>query len=110
MLYINCYELTKLPYSPGALANLIVPFNLLNLRTNAAILLIQEPIEGGVGPGRGEWPSGQKRQTVNLLKVFYVGSNPTSPTCCRLKRRESRRQRRRANRAKLFLFFGRAVK
>lgn len=95
---------------PGTLANLIVPFNLLNLRTNAAILLIQEPIEGGVGPGRGEWPSGQKRQTVNLLKVFYVGSNPTSPTLSRLKRRESRRQLRRANRAKLFLFFGRAVK
>jgi hypothetical protein len=31
--------------------------------------------------GRGEWPSGQKRQTVNLLKFFYVGSNPASPTC-----------------------------
>ncbi|KAK8499227.1 hypothetical protein V6N12_076077 [Hibiscus sabdariffa] len=31
-----------------------------------------EPIEGGLGPGRGEWPSGQKRQTVNLLKFFYV--------------------------------------
>nr|AUS83492.1 Nad2 [Solanum tuberosum] len=27
----------------------------------------------------GEWPSGQKRQTVNLLKFFYVGSNPASP-------------------------------
>ena len=58
--------------------------------------------EEGVSPGRGEWPSGQKRQTVNLLKVFYVGSNPASPTCCRLKRRESRRKPRRANRAKLF--------
>ena len=47
---------------------------------------------------------GTKPQTVNLLKVFYVGSNPASPTCCRLKRRESRRKPRRANRAKLFLF------
>nr|GEY79066.1 NADH dehydrogenase subunit [Tanacetum cinerariifolium] len=26
----------------------------------------------GLGPGRGEWSSGQKRQTVNLLKFFYV--------------------------------------
>ena len=31
------------------------------------------------GAGRGEWPSGLKRQTVNLLEVFYVGSNPASP-------------------------------
>ncbi|KAH0650365.1 hypothetical protein KY284_030277 [Solanum tuberosum] len=31
--------------------------------------------------GRGEWPSGQKRQTVNLLKFFYIGLNPASPTC-----------------------------
>lgn len=58
--------LNDLIYSPGTLANLIVPSALLNLRTKAAILLIQEAIEGG--PGRGEWPSGQKRQTVNLLK------------------------------------------
>lgn len=36
---------------------------------------------GALRPGRGEWPSGQKRQTVNLLKFFYVGSNPASPTC-----------------------------
>ena len=77
----------------------------------------QNPLRGG--PGRGEWPSGQKRQTVNLLKFFYVGSNPASPTellCCRLKRRERkggiRRQRRKkADRANMcFLFFCRAVK
>ncbi|KAI3668845.1 hypothetical protein L1987_88139 [Smallanthus sonchifolius] len=49
-----------------------------------------EATKGGLGPGRGEWPSGQKRQTVNLLKFFYVGSNPASPTCCRLQRREKR--------------------
>lgn len=40
-----------------------------------------EATKGGLGPGRGEWPSGQKRQTVNLLKFFYAGSNPASPTC-----------------------------
>ncbi|XLU26413.1 hypothetical protein S245_062479, partial [Arachis hypogaea] len=41
-----------------------------------------EPIEGGLGPGRGEWPSGQKRQTVRILPLPLV--------CCRLKRRERR--------------------
>ena len=35
--------LNDLIYSPGTLANLIVPSALLNLRTKAAILLIQEP-------------------------------------------------------------------
>lgn len=35
--------LNDLIYSPGTLANLIVPSALLNFRTKAAILLIQEP-------------------------------------------------------------------
>ena len=36
-------SLNDLIDSPGTLANLIVPSALLNLRTKAAILLIQEP-------------------------------------------------------------------
>lgn len=74
----------------------------------AFLLLIHQP--GGLPPGRGEWPSGQKRQTVNLLKVFYVGSNPASPTSDSREEKGRIRQRRKANRAKLFLFCGRAVK
>lgn len=45
--------LNDLIYSPGTLANLIVPSALLNLRTKAAILLIQEPFEGAY-PREGE--------------------------------------------------------
>ena len=28
----------------------------------------------------GGYPSGQREQTVNLLRLRYVGSNPTPPT------------------------------
>ncbi len=63
----------------------LVPFHLME-KNEGRLLLIHQP--GGLPPGRGEWPSGQKRQTVNLLKVFYVGSNPASPTFLRLPRRE----------------------
>lgn len=61
----------------------MVPLNLLNKNERRHPSYSETHLEG-LGPGRGEWPSGQKRQTVNLLKVFYVGSNPASPTLSRL--------------------------
>lgn len=80
------YKLTKWLDSLGTLAKLINSIS--SLQSNQVFFdwfraapSFLEPIEGGLGPGRGEWPSGQKRQTVNLLKFFYVGSNPASPTC-----------------------------
>ncbi|KAK8491895.1 hypothetical protein V6N11_014019 [Hibiscus sabdariffa] len=35
-----------------------------------------EPIEGGLGPGRGEWPSGQKRQTKRVASGLAFSRSP----------------------------------
>ena len=56
--------------------------------------------EEGVSPGRGEWPSGQKRQTVNLLKVFYVGSNPHLSVFFSVCRSASKERREESERTK----------
>lgn len=32
----------------------------------------------------GMWPSGQRRQTVNLFTIVYGGSNPSVPTKYRI--------------------------
>ncbi|KAG8646836.1 hypothetical protein MANES_09G033000v8 [Manihot esculenta] len=54
----------------------IYPQILNQTKENAALLLGAQ--RGGLS--RGEWPSGQKRRTVNLLKFFYVlDSNMTKP-------------------------------
>lgn len=75
----------------------LVPFHLMEKKPS--FFLFINP-GGGLPPGRGEWPSGQKRQTVNLLKVFYVGSNPASPTSDSREEKGRICQRKKANQVK----------